>query len=187
VVWLLVFGQGNRSRAALWVAAAILFGGILATLIRLHTSMGIAYGTGAATTGERWCTHVFISLYMGAWQCAAVRQGGGCGVRVSLWLRCCVAMGAVRVSAPLLLAPLSCVSTLSEFSFESSLRIALLAALLPGWTCVACVANVAIACTPLGGPVANGGLGAHVWSILLQLTVVRTVRVREGVSGWVTV
>ena len=42
-----------------------------------------------------------------------------------------------------------------------------------GWTCVACVANVAIAFTPHGGPVFNGGLGAHVWSIILQIVVVR--------------
>jgi hypothetical protein len=65
IVWLLVFGRGNKSRVALWLAAVILFGGILATLIALHTSLGVHYGNAGVATWEKWGAHVFISLYMG--------------------------------------------------------------------------------------------------------------------------
>ena len=37
-----------------------------------------------------------------------------------------------------------------------------------GWSCVACIANVAVALTPVGEDVAHAGLGAHVWSIVMQ-------------------
>ncbi len=65
IVWLLVFGRGNKSRVALWLAAVILFGGILATLIALHISLGVHYGNAGVATWEKWGAHVFISLYMG--------------------------------------------------------------------------------------------------------------------------
>jgi hypothetical protein len=98
-LWLFAFGNGWGD---LWVSVVVLFLGILAPLILLHSSMGISYGEqSTATLAETLATYVFVSLYM-------------------------------------------------------------------GWSCVAAIANVAVAATPEGS-MAHAGLGAHVWSIIMQV------------------
>ena len=68
----------------------------------------------------------------------------------------------------------------STASVTDSLLLNVFVSLYLGWTCVACIANVAIASTPHDGQYAHLGLGAHVWSIIMQL-------VAFALASWVCV
>lgn len=65
IVWLLVYGQGNRSQAALWAALAVLTAGQLGSLIALHRSLRVHYGSTEAPWKEKVCVHLFVSVFLG--------------------------------------------------------------------------------------------------------------------------
>jgi hypothetical protein len=68
IVWLMVYGQGNKSQAALWVALAVLTAGQLGSLIALHRSLRVHYGSTGASWQEKVCVHLFVSVFLG--ECA---------------------------------------------------------------------------------------------------------------------
>jgi hypothetical protein len=66
------------------------------------------------------------------------------------------------------------------------MRVRVRACVCAGWTCVACIANVAIAFTPKGDTVADLGLGAAPWSVIMQCVAVALGTVLCIRGNWVS-
>jgi hypothetical protein len=137
---------------------------------------GVIYALGtccvlflAAPSRWRWAVdHVgpFLAINLAAnaiWIFAFTSEWAG------LWLSVALIFCGLLVPLIVLHRRLSIGSDLRPATVAEFVCVHLFISLYLGWTCVACIANVAVATTPTGGPAPELlGWGPSTWSIIMQ-------------------
>jgi hypothetical protein len=145
---------------------------------------GVIYALGtccvlflAAPTKWRWAVdHVgpFLAINLAAnamWIFAFTQEWAG------LWLSVALIFCGLLVPLVVLHRRLSIGSDLRPVTVTEFVCVHLFISLYLGWTCVACIANVAVAATPTGGPAPELlGWSPSTWSIVMQ-TVAATLAI----------
>jgi len=145
---------------------------------------GVIYALGtccvlflAAPTKWKWAVdHVgpFLAINLAAnamWIFAFTSEWAG------LWLSVALIFCGLLVPLVVLHRRLSIGSDMRPVTVTEFMCVHLFISLYLGWTCVACIANVAVAATPTGGPAPEPlGWSPSTWSIIMQ-TVAATLAI----------